>query len=229
MMSGIQQLKISDIKYAFFDFDNTIYPGLLLYDISIDYFTRLNLNDKAKKLDSVMASFKKGYFHEASKNFAKLIEGEPCGEFYRRIDYYLNRIPLKAKTFVNALTAKGCSCYLVSLTSDIIASKVSESLGFTDWLAIQYGHYNKKNFDFFDGSFFPEVKDSLAFKASCFSKFNVLNSYDCSLAVGDSLEDTSLLKNCKYNLFVGTNKTLAEKFPSSLKIKLDWSDFAWIL
>lgn len=215
--------KIGKLNNAFFDFDNTLYPGLLLFDLAYDFFSRTNRVKDLSELVRLLAFFKKGDYAIAAEKFALLLKGISVNDFYCPLDKYLDKIPLTAKNFIGVLIKNKVNCYLVSLTSEDISSVVCKKLGLKSGCAINYGVTLIDDNLIFTGELDPVIKNPYSFKLDFMQKASVFATAESSLAIGDSDDDLALFESCNYRILVGSNKKLAN-FELISKLNADWQE-----
>lgn len=202
------------IKYAIFDFDNTIYPGLLLYELATEHIKNLKGKNKLEKkilLIKIAAYFKKNNFKKSLKLFLKFLKDEPVFEFYDQTKQKLKKIPNKFRQIIKILHESKIKCYLVSLTSDTIARKVCKKFKFENFLSLEFGTYKKSNKSFFDGKIKTKLNNLKLFKLSAYKRFKIRNPKQECICFGDSLDDLLILKKSAKSFVIGKNNKLITK------------------
>lgn len=206
--------KLNEVPACIFDLDGTLYPGLLLADLCLDFIKNYkSLDDgirkkKLRELKRLKALFGSADFLDVSTGFAKMLEGFSYLDFHRTLPLHMDRLFKGAMSFLRRMKAFGKKCYLVSLTSKKIAKEISMKVGFDEFWSMEF----KKDFngreEVFAGDYIVNVREPARFKEKCLPYFHVSNG--SFLMAGNSMDDVILLNKARLKIGVRPDRQLLE-------------------
>lgn len=229
--------KIKYVDYFLFDFDGTIYPDNLLLNLTLNFLDNYNGENsmfklKHKALIQLIKDKNKYNFLELSLLFAKILKNIPCNELNKKIPSFLNRCYPHSLNFIRTIQQNNKKCFLVSLTSEAIATEVVKQFGFDDYWCRKLERNNHNGIEVFSGKYSEDVSDLLEFKKSCLSKFGI-GKEEHFLMAGNGFEDIMLFDLAHIKIGINPEKKLLNNninFDMILKGKKDpWQDFAKII
>jgi phosphoserine phosphatase len=217
--------KLKDLDFAIFDFDGTLYPGMILLDLA-EYTFSKNIY-KLSKLNNIKREYNSGLFVESYKNFLDLLNGEEKGKLSENANFILDRCYPNGIEFVNKLTRKyNLKCKLVSLTADFIADLVMKRYGFVEVSAINYSTKIFEGIEYFTGLSNDKIIEPSDLKKNLFLKLSDIKKSSKFIYFCDSLDDVKILEDAYIKVAINPNNKISELIEFDLIVK-DFND-PWI-
>lgn len=209
--------KLSQIEYAIFDFDGTLYPGLFLFDLTKkifeEKFSELKYQKKMEQLENVAKIYKAGDFITSQSKFLDLLRDEDKKEFEYQSRNLLKNAYSYAKPTIGELKNKyGVKSYLISLTADFVAKIIKKQFNFEEVFSIKYKYTKTDLGEKFGGEVFDTIENPQEIKRRMFLDFQNLNLYkDKSnfIAFFDSLDDLPIASSAFLKVGVNLNDKLS--------------------
>ncbi len=216
---------LKTIDYAIFDFDNTLYPGMFLFDLAQIVFKSHKDFKKLENLQLLAKTFKNNRFAESYLGFIKLLDGEEVTEFVSASNKLIKNAYdyafLTIKILNESYNIKTC---LVSVTADFVANVAKTHFNLNEAYGINYltsDSTEKNKFigitkSLIDSSYNMKIRMLKSAHISNFSKIHFFDDVNDLDVVSDAI------------LKVGVNPTL--DLEKNLDIVLNkqgdpWKDF----
>jgi phosphoserine phosphatase len=217
--------KLEDLDFAIFDFDGTLYPGMILLDL-IEYTFSEDIY-KMSRLENIKRDYKNGLFVKSYKNFLNLLKGEEKCKVSENANFLLNKSYPSSREFVSKLNEKyNLKCKLVSLTADFIADLVRKRYGFIEASAINYSTKICWGKEYFTGLSNDKIIEPQNLKKKLFLKLSDIKKSSKFIYFCDSLDDLKILEDAYIKVAINPNKKILELIEFDLIIN-DFKD-PWI-
>ncbi len=137
---------LSDLDFAIFDFDGTIYPNLFLFDLAKQFFTINNNYKKLTDLNKILLNYNSNKFKLAYTGFINLLKDENKDEVLDVSNELIKNSYTYAKLTIKKLKNKyKLKSYLISITADFVADLAKNYFNFEDVFSINYLTSKKSN------------------------------------------------------------------------------------
>lgn len=213
--------RLKGMDYAVFDFDGTIYPKLLLFDVTkkvFEFHKEERYKEKLENLINILNIFKVGNFVEAQNEYLKLIHGEDREEFIKTAKELISGcFPFAQPAIRKLREGYKLKCYMISLTPDFIAGVIAEIFGFEKVFSVGYLHEKGENGDRFTGKIAGTVEAPHEIKSKMLSELQkYVGTGKKFICFFDSVDDLPIANAAALRIMVNPRVDLSKE------IDVDW-------